>query len=62
MKVLVVDDELVVCNELIYFFNKYDFNFVIVEVYDMVIVLVILFREIFDVVLLDIYFRDDFGL
>ena len=62
MKVLVVDDEPVARNELIYLLNKYDSNLVIAEAHDMATALAILLRETFDVVLLDIHLRDDSGL
>lgn len=62
MKVLVVDDEPVARNELIYLLNKYDSNLVIAEAHDMATALAILLRETFDVALLDIHLRDDSGL
>ncbi|MFD3096070.1 response regulator transcription factor LtdR [Streptococcus agalactiae] len=62
MKVLVVDDEPVARNELIYLLNKYDSNLVIAEAHDIATALAILLRETFDVVLLDIHLRDDSGL
>lgn len=62
MKVLVVDDEPVARNELIYLLNKYDSNLVIAEAHDIPTALAILLRETFDVVLLDIHLRDDSGL
>ncbi|AHX75004.1 DNA-binding response regulator [Streptococcus agalactiae] len=62
MKVLVVDDESVARNELIYLLNKYDSNLVIAEAHDMATALAILLRETFDVALLDIHLRDDSGL
>lgn len=49
MKVLVVDDEPVARNELIYLLNKYDSNLVIAEAHDMATALAILLRETFDV-------------
>lgn len=62
MKVLVVDDESVARNELIYLLNKYDSNLVIAEAHDIATALAILLRETFDVALLDIHLRDDSGL
>lgn len=62
MKVLVVDDEPVARNELIYLLNKYDSNLVIAEAHDMATALAILLRKTFDVALLDIHLRDDSGL
>ncbi|CCW39999.1 response regulator transcription factor LtdR [Streptococcus agalactiae] len=62
MKVLVVDDEPVARNELIYLLNKYDSNLVIAEAHDIATALAILLRETFDVALLDIHLRDDSGL
>lgn len=62
MKVLVVDDEPVARNELIYLLNKYDSNLVIAEAHDIATALAILLRETFDVVLLDIHLRDDSGV